>query len=287
MDYIFIGSGEFAAHTLAFLNPSPTTVITKPDRMGGRGMKTVLPSPVKTVAKVKGVTVMEVQNVQELKTLLEEHTSMPVVLTDFGMIIPQELLAIPAYGIWNIHPSLLPQYRGSSPLQSAILNGDTTTGVTIIQIDAQVDHGPILAQQTVTITTEETSQTLSTKLAQTGAVLMNQLLIYPQKTVDQAQKQDHTQATYTKRLTKEDGYVAIEKLRPYLLPILTKYHLLHILPPDAGIAPIQEEKLRNMVRALIPWPGVWTKTKNNEVIKIMLNGVKIRGKAYLLYNREH
>ncbi len=268
MDYIFIGSGEFAAKVLRFLNPSPALVITKPDRLGGRGMKTVLPSPVKTIAAKKGIDVVAVHSTTELQTLLKQHASVPVVLTDFGMIIPEELLSIPTYGIWNIHPSLLPRYRGSTPLQSAILNGDTDTGVTIIQIDAQVDHGPVLAQQSVALMPEETTVTASQKLAETGALLMNNLLTNPQKTIDQAQQQDHSQASYTKRLTREDGYIAIEKLRPYLLPILTKYNLLHILPPDTSVTPIEEHQLHALIRALTPWPGVWTKS-NDAMLKLL------------------
>ncbi|MCR4326706.1 MAG: methionyl-tRNA formyltransferase [Candidatus Roizmanbacteria bacterium] len=282
MDYIFIGSGAFAAQVLGFLNPSPVVVITKPDRRGGRGMKTILPSPVKAIAKEKNCQVMEVHHAQDLKTLLKEYASVPVVLTDFGMIIPEELLSIPTYGIWNIHPSLLPHYRGSTPLQSVILNGDTKSGVTIIQIDTQVDHGPILAQQTVTLTPEETTQTLSHKLAETGARLMNTLLTDPQKTIKQAQPQNHTQASYTKRLTKEDGYIAIEKLRPYLLPILTQFNVLHMLPPDTGIAPLDEMMLHRMIRALNPWPGVWTKQQET-IIKFMTpTRLQVGSKTYTL-----
>jgi methionyl-tRNA formyltransferase len=179
------------------------------------------------------------ETIEQLKKL-----QAPVaVLASFGLIIPQTVLDIFPKGILNIHPSLLPKYRGATPVQSALLNGDKETGVTIIRLDSEMDHGPILAQEKAEIKLEDTAESLYNQFFQQGAEMIKNLLpeyIYPEpfdklriKLVDQ----DHTKATYTQRvLTRQDGYFDIEN------------------PPSP-------EQLDRMIRAYYPWPGVWTKWK--------------------------
>ena len=281
MQYLFIGSGAFAAQVLSYLTPPPTLIITKPNAFGGRGMKTALPSPVKIAAQKRAIPFVEVDSAPELNSVLIQHKMLLGVLADFGMIIPEELLTIPEYGIWNIHPSLLPRYRGSSPIQTALLNGDTTTGVTIIQIDRKLDHGPLLAQETVAIDHDDTTPTLSEKLARVGAGLIMSLSNNTPGVLGMLVPQQHTAATYTKRITKKDGYIPLEKLRPYLLPIFTKYNLLHLLPDAPTTLGVDSQQLDRMLRALQPWPGVWTTAKNGKMIKLLSpHAVQIEGKIY-------
>ncbi|MEK7450944.1 MAG: methionyl-tRNA formyltransferase [Patescibacteria group bacterium] len=155
------------------------------------------------------------------------------VLADFGLIIPKEILSSFPKGIINIHPSLLPKYRGPTPVQQAILNGDKKTGVTIIKLDNEVDHGPILAQEKVLISPSDTAQILYEKLFKIGAELLHQNLNKYIKGELKLSEQDHSKATFTKLLTREDGFFDIDN------------------PPSKDI-------LDRMIRAYYPWPGVWT-----------------------------
>jgi len=152
------------------------------------------------------------------------------VLAWFGKIIPQKILALFPKGILNIHPSLLPKYRGPSPGQTAILNGDKETGVTIIKMDNEVDHGLILAQFTEEIKPSDTAESLYSRLFSAGAeVLKTILLAYLEGRVD-LREQDHSQASWTKKLSRDDGKIDWQK------------------PADF---------LERFIRAMFPYPGAW------------------------------
>lgn len=272
MSYVFIGTGTFAAAVLSNLPKNPTVVITAPDRVGGRGMKDTIPSAVKIVAQQKKIPYIEKDRIIQLS----KYQNMPIVLSDFGQIIPKKVLRQAKYGIWNIHPSLLPKYRGPTPIQTAILNGDKKTGVTIIQLDSRVDHGPILAQEKEMMAENDTFEALRDKLAVLGAKLVTSLLVNPENI--RPDKQKHSRATFTKLFTKQDGCIPIEQLDYVLRPVFSKYNLTHVLPKS--FVKIDNSKIDNLVRALHPWPGVWTKTSEGEVIKITPTVVKFRGKEY-------
>jgi methionyl-tRNA formyltransferase len=159
------------------------------------------------------------------------------VLAAFGKILPKVVLNHFKYGILNIHPSLLPKYRGPSPVQSAILRGEKETGVTIIKLDEEMDHGPILAQEKIEILSTDTTQSLYQRLFPLGASLIVtnlQNYVSGKKTLVE---QNHSAATYTKPLTREAGFIDLSKLE------------------------IKNSKLEidQKVRAYFPWPGVWTK----------------------------
>lgn len=156
------------------------------------------------------------------------------VLASFGIIIPQQILDLFPKGILNIHPSLLPKYRGPTPIQSAILNGDEETGVTVIKLDAELDHGPIFAQKKRKLKQSDTSDILYNELFRTGAELIKTHLHEYLSGNLQLIGQIHPQATYTERLTRESGYFEINN------------------PPTP-------EKLERMIKAYYPWPGVWTR----------------------------
>jgi methionyl-tRNA formyltransferase len=192
---------------------------------------------------------------------IENSQSEIAVLAAFGKILPKEILSQFKYGILNIHPSLLPKFRGSSPVQSAILNGDTETGVTVIKLDEELDHGPILAQEKIEIMPTDTTKSLYQKLFPLGVNLIVANLqdyILGQKTLIE---QNHSVATYTKPLTRETGYTDLFDIKP--------------------------DEFNRKVRAYFPWPGVWTKTMINDkllVIKFLpKNLVQVEGGKPMSY----
>lgn len=158
------------------------------------------------------------------------------ILAYFGLILPKEVLNVFSKGILNIHPSLLPTYRGPTPGQTAILNGDKKTGVTFIKLDEQVDHGPILVQIEEPILPTDTAETLYERLFAIGAKLLSQTINKYIKEEIKLSPQDHIRATFTKHLTRQDGFIDINN------------------PPS-------KEVIDRMIRAYYPWPGVWGKWK--------------------------
>jgi len=174
-------------------------------------------------------------------------------LASFGAIIPLRILNLFPKGIINIHPSLLPKYRGPSPVQAAILNGDKTTGITIIKLDEEVDHGPILAQSHEPILENDTSESLYERLFRLGSSLIVRTIKLYVKGKITPYEQDNPQATFTKSLTRQDGYI----------------------DPNNSQS---KEYLDRMTRAYYPWPNVWTRWKS-KIIKFYPNAlVQIEGK---------
>lgn len=283
MRYVFVGTGTFAAKVVSHLSIAPDIIITSSDKTGGRGMKDVIPSPVKLVALQKNIPVVYADTSQQLHRALASYNSFPIILSDFGMIIPGKTLASALYGIWNIHPSLLPHYRGPTPIQTAILNGEVRTGVSIIQLDKKMDHGPLLAQKSVEIAENDTFESLRDTLAAHGAHMVLSLLENPQEALSRNHSQRHSEASYTTLFTKFDGYIQPEAAAYYLAPTLKKYHLTHILPEPK---PTDLKKIDRMIRALSPWPGVWTNTAH-EVIKIRHDSLYYRGKQYAILHPWH
>ncbi len=160
------------------------------------------------------------------------------VLADFGLIIPETILHKFKYGILNIHPSLLPKYRGSTPVQNAILNNEKETGISIIKLDGKVDHGPILLQVKEEIKSSDTAQSLYERLFEMGSDLLYQNIKQYIKGELKLIGQDHKKATFTKILIRNDGYFELSN------------------PPSL-------EKLDLMIRAYFPWPSAWTRSMIN------------------------
>ena len=174
------------------------------------------------------------------------------VVADFGLILPEQTMNIFEYGVINIHPSLLPKYRGPSPVQSAILNGDQTTGVTIIKLDKYLDHGPVIAQVEEEIKPSDTAKTLYERLFTIGTELLMKTLNSYENSRVMFIPQNHEHASFTKQLTKDDGYYDLQSI-------------------FSG-----RDFFERMVRAYYPWPGVWTKAVLNEkgeskIIKFLPN----------------
>jgi len=184
------------------------------------------------------------------------------VLASFGLIVPTEVLEIFPLGIINIHPSLLPKYRGPTPVQSTILAGEKTTGVSIIELDEEVDHGPILTQIEEKIEPNDTSETLYRRLFQKGAELLSGIL--PKYIAGELKpvEQNHSRATFTDRLTRQSGLIDLNQ------PLNAK-----------------RQTLDRMIRAYFPWPGVWFRAKLNGVertVKLFPEGrIQVEGKSVM------
>ena len=217
---IFFGTPQFAVPSLRALHAAGwpiTLVVTAPDKPTGR-KQTLTPSPVKVAALELGLPVA---------SAIDDARADLGVIVAYNKIIPQSVLDRFPLGVINVHPSLLPKYRGPSPIQSALLNGETETGVSIMQIDAEVDHGPVLATERWQIPPGADYPTCEAALAQLGA----ELLVRTLEANPAPQPQDHAAATFTKKFTREDG--RIDWSRP-------------------------ETEIANKVRALNPNPGTWT-----------------------------
>ncbi|MFH1612045.1 MAG: methionyl-tRNA formyltransferase [bacterium] len=242
---IFIGTGNFAAIILNDLIQNPfldiTLVITSPDKPSGRQQKISI-SPVKQIAIEKQFPILQPDKISETEKYISQLNPDINIIADYGQIIPENILDIPKYKSINIHPSLLPKYRGASPIQTTIINSDKKTGTTIILMDKQMDHGPIIAQQEIEIKNNETTTSLEIKLAHLSNKLIRKKLPLYIKNKIKPQPQDETLATYTKKIAKEDGQIYFNKETT--------------------------KKIIQKMRGLSPWPGLWA-IINNKRIKII------------------
>jgi methionyl-tRNA formyltransferase len=233
---IFMGTAELACASLRALLESPefnvVAVVTQPDRPKGRDLK-LQPSPVKVVAVEKNLPVLQPERARELQFIeqLKQLQSDYVVVAAYGQILPRAILDLPKFGCVNVHTSLLPKYRGASPIQAALLNGDPETGVTIMQMEEGLDTGPILSQRATVIAAEDDAQTLHDKLATVGAKLLIPTLLDFAAGKIQPEPQDHTKATHVAKIRKENGQLDWNQ---------------------------PARVLHNLIRAFTPWPGAFT-----------------------------
>ncbi len=235
MRLVFLGTPAFAVPTLDRLveaGHEVLAVLIQPDRPRGSGRETSAP-PVKQAALKHGLTVYQPERVRrpEAVEYLRGLAPEAMVVVGYGQIIPQSAIDIAPLGILNVHASLLPKYRGAGPVQWAIVNGETRTGVTIMRIDAGLDTGDILRQAETAIGPEENAIDLGERLAAMGAGLLVETLRGLAAGRVQPEKQDSAQATYAPLLKKEDGRIDWRQ-------------------PAAAI--------HNRVRGLQPWPGAYT-----------------------------
>ena len=183
-------------------------VITNPDRD-----RATAPSPVKELAQKLGLLVLQPGKLKGNEVLLQQLIDLtPEVgaVFAYGKIIPQEVMDVFPRGILNIHPSLLPKYRGPSPLQTALLNGDKTTGVTIMLIDKEMDHGPMLSQKEIVISPEDNMQTLGIRATKLGGELLVRTLAEYIAGKVTAKEQDHSLATFTRLITTVDAEIKLD-----------------------------------------------------------------------------
>ena len=229
---VFFGTHTFAATILQGLIDSGLfdiqLVITQPDRPVGRRQE-MQKSPAKLLAEKHNLPLAQPSS---LKSYVIGHMSYDVgICAQYGLIIPEAILNYPKHGTINVHTSLLPRYRGASPIQTALLNGEAQTGVTIMKMDAGLDTGPIILQKPLNIAPEDTYTTLDEKMAKIA--ILGLLEAIPQYISGALQPvpQDNSKATTTKQLTREDGRVDWQKTA---------------------------QEIYNQCRGLTPWPGVWT-----------------------------
>ncbi len=241
MNYVFFGTPKFSAIILERLinaGLSPSLVITNPDRPVGR-KGVVTPPPVKVLAERYGIPIVQPESLADYR--LPTANGQFAVLASYGKIIPKEIIAAFPQGIVVVHPSLLPRYRGATPIQSAILEGEAETGTTLILMDEKVDHGPILASDRLQATRNETYETLHDKLAELSADLLIEIIPKFLKGEIKPAPQNESLATYTKKFSTEDAFVP-------------EAELLKAEKEGGDIATAIDRK----VRALNPEPGTWT-----------------------------
>ena len=208
---IFAGTPEFAAtHLDAVIaaGHDVCAVLTQPDRPAGRG-KQLQPSAVKRRAQAAGITVLQPTSLRtaESHTLLRELNAEIMVVVAYGLILPQSILDIPTHGCLNVHASLLPRWRGAAPIQRAIEAGDTHTGITIMQMEAGLDTGPMIAKSTLEITSSETSGTLHDRLIQLGPGLLLEVLEGLPQCLTQASSQEESDATYAAKIVRDETQI--------------------------------------------------------------------------------
>jgi len=212
MRILFCGTPQFAVLTLKHLFAQPDfeilAVITQPDRARGRGRQVSF-SPIKKVALAAKLPVHQPEKIRapEVQELLQSYSPDFIVIIAYGQIIPARLLPIPKYGWINLHASLLPKYRGAAPINWAIVNGETRTGLTTMRIDAGMDTGDILLQRELEIGPIETAPELAARLSEAGAPLVADTLrgLAPGKITPRPQ--DHSQATLAPMLKRDDGRI--------------------------------------------------------------------------------
>ena len=249
MRIVFMGTPEYAIAPLGSLLEAPSSeivgVYTQPDRPAGRGGATT-PPPVGRYSRERGLPLFQPAGLRDAAVQHHLAALEPdiLVVAAYGKILPNEVLQIPRNGCLNIHPSLLPRHRGPSPVVTAILDGDQTTGVTVMVVDEGMDSGPIVAQVTTDIGQEETADTLTHRLFLSGGDLLCSVL--PQWVSGDLNSvgQDESRVTLTRKITKQDGEADWE---------------------------LRCEQLVRKARAFDPWPGLFTYWKGK-----MLKLTKIR-----------
>lgn len=210
---VFFGTENFSAQVLSSLIEAGfafEAIITKPDRKKGRGKKMSAPA-VKNLAIKYNIPVYQPNNTEELINCINKTSCLAGLLVSFGKIIPQSVIDRFKMGIINLHPSLLPKYRGPSPIESSILNGDQTTGVSVMSLSAKMDAGPVYCQQIYSLNGSETSSFLYQELAQLGAELLIDTLPQIINNSLQPKPQNHQLATYCSLLTKNLSHLDPEQ----------------------------------------------------------------------------
>ena len=241
MNIIFFGTPEIAVNTLTSLKKDKDInvlgVITQPDKQVGR-KKIITAPPVKTAAIKMGIKVFQPHTKKEIHELLIDKNADFFIVFAYGMILKKEILELPKIAAINIHTSILPKYRGASPIQEAIKNGDTQTGISIMKMDEKLDHGDVFKTIKTQITTKDTSISLSKKLSEISAENICRVLKEIQLEKLIGKKQDHNKASFCKKIKKEDGEINCDK---------------------------KAIEIINMIRAYTPWPNVWTFYKNKKI----------------------
>jgi methionyl-tRNA formyltransferase len=243
MKLVFFGTRELGAVVLESLLKGgyfPSLVVTREDKPAGRKQE-LLFSPVKIVAQQHNLPLAQPESAAELLLHQEIKEAEFFVLAAYGNILPKELVDLPPKGVLNVHPSLLPKYRGPSPERYALLNGEEKTGVTVMLMDEQIDHGPILAQEEFVIPKDMKHEELHRALGEIGGELLVKTIPQWLQGKIVLKEQDHSKATFSKKIAKEDGKIDWSKEALYIA---------------------------RQIRAFYPWPGTYTFWKG-KMLKIL------------------
>lgn len=239
---IFFGTQDWSAKLLEHLIQDAffevALVVTQPDQTVGR-KKILSPPPVKSVAQEAEIPVLQPNRLRDPKFLAQlaaVGANFAVVIA-YGRLLPPELIALFPRGIINVHPSLLPLWRGPSPVQAALAHGDAVSGVTIMKIDAQMDHGPLLSQKEIPLSKAETFGSFMEKVVDVSEPLLVETLKKFVQGMIAPLEQSHEKATVCRLLTRDDGHIDWQQ------PV---------------------EQIERMVRAYHPWPGTWTMFKHHQ-----------------------
>lgn len=239
-----MGTPEFAIPSLKVVsqNTDLKLIFTKEDKRNARGNK-IIYSPVKQFGLDNDIEVIQPKRMKDEEVIAKIKEINPdlIVVVAYGKILPKEIIDIPKYGIINVHSSLLPKYRGASPIHSAILNGDKESGVSIMYIEEGLDSGDVILKETCEITEDDTLGTLHDRLKELGAIGLEKALKLIEVGEVKAEKQDDSKATFVKPITKEQAKIDWNNTK---------------------------EVIFNQIRGLNPFPGAYTHNEKNENIKI-------------------
>lgn len=263
LKFVFWGTPEIASQTLEILKKSdylPLLIITSPDKPAGRGLH-LTSTPVSIWADKNKITCLKPEKIDQefLKNIETEFSLKSInlsIVVAYGKILPQKAIDLPNLGTINIHYSLLPKYRGASPLESALLNNDKITGVTIQQMVFKLDSGPILIKKEIPIRLEETKGELREKLIKLGAETLVKILPKLQKSKIISEEQNEKEATYCKKIKKEDGLLDLKN---------------------------DDIKNYSKYRAFTDWPETYFLVdKNNKKIRIKIKKAKYENNSFII-----
>ncbi|MBR4026254.1 MAG: methionyl-tRNA formyltransferase [Lachnospiraceae bacterium] len=244
MRVIFMGTPDFAVGTLEEIikaGHEVVLVVTQPDKPKGRGNTMQFP-PVKECAVAHEISVFQPKKIRESENVeyLRDYNADIIVVAAFGQILPKSILDMPKFGCINVHASLLPKYRGAAPIQWAVINGDETTGVTIMRMDVGLDTGDMIAKREIPIAKDETGGSLFDKLADIGAKLCVETMERIEKGEVEYTPQNHEEATHVSMINKELGNINWNQ---------------------------SAIEIEHLIRGLNPWPSAFTKL-NGKTFKI-------------------
>ena len=290
---VIAGASAFSVPTVKRLNNLDyqiVAVMTQPDRAAGRGLKQTK-NPVKLFAEKAGLTLLDFESLdgENVFETIKKLSPDLLITIAYGGLIPQKILDIPRCESINIHPSLLPLWRGASPIQSAILNGDTKTGISLIRMTPELDAGPIFAVTETSIDPEENTLTLSNRLANMSATLMTDKIedIVNKNTFPN--EQEHQKATYAPKLTKQDAIINWTRPAPEILKKIKAFNpwpIAHSILEQKNFR-IWDAKLSKQIND-ISKPGSIIKTQSKEILvatgdgMLSLISVQLEGRKKML-----
>jgi methionyl-tRNA formyltransferase len=250
---VFMGTSSFAEKMLSSLLEEKYNILavfTQPDKKSGRKGE-LLSSPVKILAEKNKIPIIQPEKFDEktISLLKETHPDL-IVVAAYGKILPEQALEVPGFGSINVHASLLPKFRGASPIQNALLSGESETGITIMLMDKGMDTGNILSQEKVSISPDDTTQTLAKKLELTGTeTLLKTIPLWIEKKISPI-KQDDSKATMCQLIERNDGKIVWDN---------------------------EAQEIYNQYRAFFPWPGVFSFWEdNNSTRRIKLTEISLQ-----------